>query len=68
MHPRDFASLLYDGRNPSRAASEFTPDAFKEYNQFILDDFELVQNIVVLIRAIQNDPFKGLGKPEPLKG
>jgi len=46
----------------------FTPQAFKEYNQLIIDDFELVQKIIVLIKSIQTDPFKGIGKPEPLKG
>lgn len=33
----------------------FTTDGFAEYNQ-------------LLLRNIQDDPFKGLGKPEPLKG
>ena len=46
----------------------FTPDAFKEYNELIVTDFGLVQKIIILLRAIQQDPFKGLGKPEPLKG
>ena len=46
----------------------FTPSAFKEYNDWINDDFEIVQKIILLLRDIQNDPFRGLGKPEPLKG
>lgn len=46
----------------------FTPDAFKEYNEWIKDDFETVQKIQLLLRDIQQTPFKGLGKPEPLKG
>ena len=46
----------------------FTPEAFKEYNELVATDFELVQKIIFLIRAIQIDPFKGIGKPEPLKG
>ncbi len=46
----------------------FTPDAFREYNDWIGKDFEIVQKIISLLRDIQNDPFKGLGKPEPLKG
>ncbi len=46
----------------------FTSDAFKEYNQWIEDDYEIVQKIQLLLRDIQQSPFKGLGKPEPLKG
>lgn len=46
----------------------FTTHAFKEYNQLIIDDFELVQKIIVLIKSIQSDPFNGIGKPGPLKG
>jgi toxin YoeB len=46
----------------------FTPDAFREYNEWIDEDFEIVQKIILLLRDIQNSPFKGLGKPEPLKG
>jgi len=46
----------------------FSPEAFKEYNQWMIDDMEIVKKITLLIREIQKDPFKGLGKPEPLKG
>ncbi len=46
----------------------FTPDAFKEYNEWISEDFEIVQKIIVLLKDVQKSPFKGLGKPEPLKG
>jgi len=46
----------------------FTADAFKEYNEWIKKDFETVQKILLLLRDIQQNPFKGLGKPEPLKG
>lgn len=46
----------------------FTPDAFKEYNEWIEKDFDVVQKIILLLRDIQNEPFRGLGKPEPLKG
>ena len=46
----------------------FTPAAFKEYNDWISEDFEVVQKIILLLREIQKDPFKGIGKHEPLKG
>ena len=45
----------------------FTPDAFREYNEWIKQDLEVVQKIQLLLRNIQQEPFKGLGKPEPLK-
>lgn len=35
---------------------------FKSGNQ------KLVFRILEIITAIQSDPFKGIGKPEPLKG
>lgn len=46
----------------------FTTDGFKEYNRLLEEDFDLMQKIQLLIRDIQENPFKGLGKPEPLKG
>ena len=46
----------------------FTADAFREYNEWIKEDFETVEKIVYLLRDIQQSPFKGLRKPEPLKG
>ena len=46
----------------------FTKDAFLEYNQWFASDLKLVARIQELIRDIDRDPFKGIGKPEPLKG
>ena len=46
----------------------FTKDAFHEYNQWFMSDLKLVARIQELIRDIDRDPFKGIGKPEPLKG
>ena len=45
----------------------FTQDAFRDYNKWIEDDIEIVDKIQLLLRDILNDPFRGLGKPEPLK-
>ncbi len=39
----------------------FTPDSFREYNDWIAIDTEMVKKIQLLLRDIQNDPFKGLG-------
>lgn len=46
----------------------FTKDAFSEYNQWFTDDLKIVARIRELIRDIDRDSFKGLGKPEPLRG
>ena len=46
----------------------FTKDAFGEYNEWFVFDETLVARIQELIRDIDRDPFKGIGKPEPLKG
>ncbi len=42
----------------------------KAYNEFIEwaeRDFDIFKKIDTLLRDISRDPFKGLGKPEPLK-
>ena len=46
----------------------FTPTAFSEYNEWLKTSPDIALKLVELIRAISRDPFKGLGKPEPLKG
>jgi len=46
----------------------FTPIAFNEYNEWFDNNSQIIQRIKTLIRDIDRDPFKGLGKPEPLKG
>ena len=46
----------------------FTPIAFQEYNEWFETNDQLASRIRILIRDIDRDPFKGVGKPEPLKG
>jgi len=46
----------------------FTPTAFSEYNEWFESNKQIVQRIKTLIRDIDRDPFRGIGKPEPLKG
>lgn len=46
----------------------FTPVAFQEYNEWFEANDNLISPIKILIRDIDRDPFKGIGKPEPLKG
>jgi len=44
-----------------------TPNAWEELVYWITMDLDAVRRIKELIKSIQQDPFKGLGKPEPLK-
>ena len=46
----------------------FTSLAIKEYNEWFKTNLKIVNRIKVLIREIDNNPFKGIGKPEPLSG
>jgi len=46
----------------------FTQTAFKEYNDWSESNPQIVKRIKELLRDIDHDPFKGIGKPEPLKG
>ncbi|MEP6466436.1 MAG: Txe/YoeB family addiction module toxin [Parafilimonas sp.] len=45
----------------------FTSLAFAEYNDWFETDKQMVERIKLLIRDIDRDLFKGIGKPEPLK-
>jgi toxin YoeB len=45
---------------------QFTPKAFAQYNEW-REAPEIQDKIIRLITDITRDPFRGLGKPEPLK-
>lgn len=45
----------------------FTSLAIKEYNKWFETNIRIVERIKILIREIDKDPFKGIGKPEPLR-
>ena len=47
---------------------QFSNDAINDLKKFKSAEHKLAFKIFELIIDIQNDPFKGLGKPEPLKG
>ncbi len=47
---------------------QFTFDCFEEYKKWRKRDKEVTDKIDTLLIEIARDPFKGLGKPEPLKG
>ncbi len=41
--------------------------AYKEFIEWAERDFDIFKKVDTLLRDISRDPFKGLGKPEPLK-
>jgi len=46
----------------------FTPEAWAHYLYWQENDKSILKKINLLIKDCERDPFKGLGKPEPLKG
>jgi toxin YoeB len=46
----------------------WTEQAWEDYLHWQQSAPEVLDKINSLIKDIQRDPFKGLGKPEPLKG
>lgn len=45
----------------------FTDDAWDDLTFWIENDIDQVKKIKELINSIKQNPFKGIGKPEPLK-
>lgn len=45
----------------------FTKNGWEDFEYWIETDKDIVEKIKNLIRSIIQNPFKGLGKPEPLK-
>ena len=45
----------------------FTSEAFAAFCAWSTTDRRIFQKIKDLISAVSRDPFKGIGKPEPLK-
>lgn len=46
---------------------DFTPHAWEDFSYWIETDTDTVSKIKELIKSIKQNPFKGIGKPEPLK-
>lgn len=53
-------------KKPARSL-EFDPAAFEDLAWWIEQDRQKALRIINLIKDVQRDPFKGIGKPEPLK-
>ena len=45
----------------------FSRTAWESYKDWQVQDKKIVERIHTLIRDIQRSPFKGIGKPEPLR-
>ncbi|MFH1097671.1 MAG: Txe/YoeB family addiction module toxin [Candidatus Desantisbacteria bacterium] len=45
----------------------FTESAWEDYLWFQENDHKLLKRINTLVEDVKRSPFKGLGKPEPLK-
>lgn len=45
----------------------FTPNGWEDIEHWISNDPDTLTKIKDLIKSIRKDPFRGLGKPEPLK-
>lgn len=45
----------------------FSDAAWEDYLYWQAHDFKLLKRINTLIKEVQRDPFKGIGKPEPLR-
>ena len=45
----------------------FTPNGWQDFQYWIENDHETVLRINQLLKAIRQNPFQGIGKPEPLK-
>ena len=46
----------------------FTPDGWTDYQHWHSADPKLLAKVNALIEDARRTPFKGLGKPEPLRG
>lgn len=46
---------------------EFSNNAWKDFEYWLDTDVSIAKKIRELLKAVKQDPFRGLGKPEPLK-
>ncbi|WP_259069121.1 Txe/YoeB family addiction module toxin [Mucilaginibacter sp. X4EP1] len=47
--------------------TDFSENGWDDFEYWLENDQEVADKIRNLIKAIKKDPFKGIGKPEPLK-
>lgn len=46
---------------------EFDPNGFEDLAWWVQQDRKMALRIIKLIQQVQQNPFEGIGKPEPLK-
>lgn len=46
---------------------QFSPGAWLEFLEWHKENKEIFEKINLLIKEVLREPFKGIGKPEPLK-
>jgi toxin YoeB len=46
----------------------FSPNGWEDYSYWQANDVDILERVNQLIRDIKRNPFKGIGKPEPLRG
>lgn len=46
---------------------QFSEHGWEDFNYWLEADSEIVKRITELIKEIKQNPFKGTGKPEPLR-
>lgn len=46
----------------------FSDQAWEDYQHWVANDPATLERVNVLIRECRRTPFKGVGKPEPLRG
>jgi len=47
--------------------TDFTENGWADFEYWLENDPDMVGKIRELVKDIKKDPFKGIGKPEPLK-
>ena len=47
---------------------KFTDHAWEDYLYWQAQDKKILKRINKLIKAVEREPYAGIGKPEPLKG
>jgi toxin YoeB len=45
----------------------FTLKAWEDFEYWLDTDIDIADKIRILLKSIRQNPFKGIGKPEPLK-
>ena len=56
-----------EGAGPSRRETVFHPEFREDLRYWVENDRRVALRAFDLVEAIVRDPFRGIGKPEPLK-